>query len=150
MMTHQEIAVKASPADAYALAQDVRRWPQLLSHYAFVRVVHEAKDERTVVMAAWRSWMLVRWTAVQRLLPAIPRIEFTHIGGWARGMRVAWLFDPIDSGGTRIEIMHDLALVGVPVVRTALGKSIVANHFIAPIARRTLAGMKKALESDHA
>jgi hypothetical protein len=149
MMMHQSIAVKVSPAVAYAVAQDVSRWPELLSHYAWVRIVRETSEERTLLMAAWRWWLLVRWTAVQRLLPDIPRIEFTHIGGWARGMRVAWLFDPIESG-TRIEIMHDLTMVGVPIVRTRLGKSIVARQFIAPIASRTLAGMKRALESSRA
>jgi ribosome-associated toxin RatA of RatAB toxin-antitoxin module len=149
MMMHQSIIVKASPAATYAVAQDVRRWPELLSHYAWVRIVQENADERTLLMAAWRSWLLVRWTAVQRLLPDIPRIEFTHTGGWARGMRVAWLFDPVETG-TRIEIMHDLAMVEVPIVRTRLGKTVVANHFIAPIASRTLAGMKRALESSNA
>lgn len=148
MMTHQSIVVKASPTDAYTLAQDVRRWPELLSHYASVRVLAETSDERTLVMAAWRAWIPVRWKAVQRLLPTIPRIEFTHVGGWARGMRVAWLFDPTESG-TRIEIMHDLSMLGVPVVRTRLGRSVVANQFIAPIANRTLAGMKRALEANH-
>lgn len=148
MMTHQSIVVKASPADAYTLAQDVRRWPELLPHYQAVKVLAETVDERTLVMAAWRSWIPVRWKAVQRLLPAIPRIEFMHVGGWARGMRVAWIFDPME-GGTRIEIMHDLSMLGVPIVRTRLGRSVVANHFIAPIASRTLAGMKRALESHH-
>ncbi|MBV8204407.1 MAG: SRPBCC family protein [Candidatus Eremiobacteraeota bacterium] len=148
MMTHQSITVQATPQTAYALAQDVSNWPQLLSHYAWVRVLDERDDERTLIMAAWRSWVLVRWTAVQRLLPAIPRIEFTHIGGWARGMRVAWLFDRTESG-TKIEIMHDLATVGVPIVRTRLGKSIAARYFINPIASRTLAGMKRALESSN-
>ncbi|MBV8165129.1 MAG: hypothetical protein JOZ91_12790, partial [Candidatus Eremiobacteraeota bacterium] len=70
MMTHQSITVQATLQTAYALAQDVSNWPQLLSHYAWVRVLDERDDERTLIMAAWRSWVLVRWTAVQRLLPA--------------------------------------------------------------------------------
>ena len=146
MITHQSIGVHASPDVAYALAQDVAAWPQILRHYSSVRVLSESPGERIAIMTAWRAWIPVRWTAAQHLLPAIPRIEFTHIGGWAKGMRVAWIFDPIP-GGTRIVISHDLAGLGVPLVRTRLGKDIVAQQFIGPIASRTLAGMKAALES---
>ncbi|MBV8668645.1 MAG: hypothetical protein JOZ28_05475, partial [Candidatus Eremiobacteraeota bacterium] len=53
MMTHQSITVQATPQTAYALAQDVSNWPQLLSHYAWVRVLDERDDERTLIMAAW-------------------------------------------------------------------------------------------------
>jgi len=146
MITHQSIGVCVAPAVAYALAQDVARWPAILEHYSSVRVLSETPEERIAVMTAWRSWIPVRWTAAQRLLPAIPRIEFTHVAGWARGMRVAWIFDPVPTG-TRIVITHDLSVLAVPVVRSRLGKTIVTRHFIAPIASRTLAGMKTALEA---
>lgn len=146
MITHQSIDVEAPAGEVYALAQDVANWPRILPHYKYVRVLRETPDARVAVMSARRSWIPVRWTAEQHLLPAIPRIEFTHIGGWAKGMRVAWTFDPLPHG-TRVIISHDLAALQLPLVRTRLGQHIISEQFIAPIARRTLASVKKAAES---
>jgi ribosome-associated toxin RatA of RatAB toxin-antitoxin module len=148
MMTHQSIDVDASPSDVYALAQDVANWPRILPHYNYVRVLQETDDARVAVMSAQRNWIPVRWTAEEHLLPAIPRIEFTHITGWAKGMRVAWIFDPLPRG-TRVTISHDLATLQVPLVRTRLGRLIISEQFIAPIASRTLASVKKAAEAHH-
>jgi aromatase len=146
MITHQSIDVDAPAADIYALAQDVANWPLILPHYRYVRVLRETSNERVAIMAARRNWIPVRWTAEQYLLPAIPRIEFVHIAGWAQGMRVAWIFDPIPHG-TRVIISHDMAALRLPLVRTRLGQRIICEQFIAPIAGRTLASMKKVAES---
>jgi len=146
MMTEQSIIVNAAPADVYAIAQDVANWPHILPHYNYVHVLRETHDARVAVMSARRNWMPVRWTAEQRLLPAIPRIEFVHISGWAKGMRVAWIFDPL-AQGTRVIISHDLAALQLPLVRTRLGRHIISKQFIAPIASRTLASVKKVVES---
>lgn len=146
MITHQSIDVQASPAAIYNLAQDVANWPRILPHYLFVRVLRETTHERVAIMAARRHFIPVRWTAAQRLLPDIPRIEFTHIAGWAVGMRVAWIFDPIPNG-TRVIISHDLAGLRLPLIRTRVGQEIVSRHFIAPIASRTLASMKAVAEA---
>jgi ribosome-associated toxin RatA of RatAB toxin-antitoxin module len=148
MIVHQSIDVRASVGDIYSLAQDIANWPNILPHYSSVRVVVETCDERVAVMSARRDWIPVRWTAAQQLLPTIPRIEFTHLSGWATGMRVAWIFDPIPHG-TKVTISHDLAALRVPLVRSRLGREIVAGFFIAPIASLTLAGMKAAVESRH-
>jgi ribosome-associated toxin RatA of RatAB toxin-antitoxin module len=148
MIVHQSIDVVAAPADVYALAQDVANWPRILPHYNYVRVLSETDDARVAVMSARRNWMPVRWTAEQRLLPGIPRIEFIHLQGWAKGMRVAWIFDSLPNG-TRITISHDLDNLKLPLVRTRLGQRIISEQFIAPIASRTLASVKKAAESHH-
>jgi ribosome-associated toxin RatA of RatAB toxin-antitoxin module len=148
MITHQSIAVHAPPDAIYALAQDVANWPRILPHYRYVRVLSETDEDRVAVMAAWRDWIPVRWTAAQHLLPAIPRIEFTHLSGWATGMRVAWIFDRIP-GGTRVMISHDLTTLRLPLMRTRMGREIIARHFIGPIASRTLSRMKAVVESRH-
>jgi hypothetical protein len=101
-----------------------------------------------VVMAARREWFPVRWTAAVHLLPDVPRIEFMHVGGPARGMRVAWIFDPT-TRGTRLTIAHDMSAIQPPLVRTRLGTEIAARMFIEPIARRTLACMKAIAEESH-
>ena len=146
MITHQSIDVEAAADDVYALAQDVANWPRILPHYNYVHVLRETQDARVAVMSARRNWVPVRWTAEQHLLPAIPRIEFTHIKGWAKGMRVAWIFDTLPRG-TRITISHDLSMLELPLVRTPLGQRIISEQFIAPIASRTLASVKRAMES---
>lgn len=145
MMQHLSIDIRAPAIDIYGLAQDVARWPQILPHYASVRVLRETVDERIAVMSARRNWIPVRWTARQHLLPSIPRIEFIHLSGWARCMRVAWLFDALPHG-TRVTITHDLESLQLPIVRNWLGREIIAKQFIAPIASRTLASIKAQVE----
>jgi ribosome-associated toxin RatA of RatAB toxin-antitoxin module len=146
VITQNSIDVRASAADVYSLAENVAEWPRLLPHYRYVKVLSETADERVAVMAARRDWIPVRWTAAQHLLPAIPRIEFTHIAGWTAGMRVAWIFDPIPHG-TRVTIWHDLDSLRLPLVRTRLGREIVAKLFVAPIASKTLARIKVLAEA---
>jgi len=115
------------------------RWPRRLPHYRYVTVLQQSERARVAIMAARRDWIPVRWTAQERLLPEVPRIEFTHLSGWARGMEVAWTFDPIP-GGTRVTILHDLDALRLPLVRSRWGRDIISTMFIQPIARRTLAG----------
>lgn len=145
MIMVQSIDVRAPAADIYELAQDIASWPRLLPHYSSVRVVVETPEERVAVMSARRDWIPVRWTAAQHLLPDVPRIEFTHISGWAAGMRVAWIFDTTEHG-TKLTISHNLTTLRLPLVRTQLGRKIIARFFIAPIASRTLASVKAAAE----
>lgn len=146
MITHLSIDIKAPAAHIYGLAQDVAQWPSILPHYASVRVVSETDNERVAVMSARRDWLPVRWMAKQHLLPSIPRIEFIHLSGWAKGMRVAWLFDTLPHG-TRVTITHDLEPLKLFIVRNWLGREIIAKQFIAPIASRTLASIKAEAEA---
>jgi len=141
----QSVDMAAPAATIYALAQDVASWPRFLPHYRYVRVLQETPDERIAVMGARRSWIPVRWTARERLHPAIPRIEFIHLSGWTVGMEVAWTFAPTP-GGTRVTIEHDLRTLRRPVSRTRLARAIIARFFIRPIATRTLARMKALAE----
>ena len=142
------VDVCASPQRVYSFAQDVSRWPTWLAHYRYVRVLQEVNNERVAEMSARRDWIPVRWKAAQRLDPLTPRIEFEHLSGWTQGMQVAWNFTPIPNG-TRVTISHDLSTINVPLVRTRLGRAIVAKFFIAPIAGRTLARMKQLAEASH-
>lgn len=148
MKANESIDVLAPVASVYALAQDVANWPKILPHYRSVRVIVESVSERIVVMSARRDWIPVRWTATQRLLPNIPRIEFTHIAGVTVGMRVAWVFEEI-SGGTRVTITHDLGTLRLPIARSRLGREIIGRFFIAPIASRTLARIRTLAEAPH-
>ncbi len=137
----------AAPARAiYDLAQDIARWPERLPHYRSVRILDEQPGRRTAVMAARRGWIPVHWTTIQRLDPAVPRIEFTHLSGWTAGMEVAWTFAPIP-GGTRVTIEHALDLRHIPLVGPWVARRIIGDFFIQSIAGKTLARMKGLAEA---
>ncbi len=149
MITRLQSRVAAPPAAVYALVQDIARWPHLLPHYRSVTVLTETATRRLAVMRARRSWLGIRWTAEQRLDPAGLRIDFIHCGGLARGMRVAWTFEPT-ADATVVTLTHDLSALSVPLMRTALGRYLVAHWFVTPIARRTMTHMKRLAETRHA
>jgi len=146
MHAERSIDIAAPPHAVYALAQDIARWPQLLPHYRYVKVLSETDGQRTAVMAARRGWIPVRWTALERLDPITPRIEFRHLSGWTVGMEVAWNFEPIASG-TRVTIVHDLDFKRIPVIGAWVSKNIIGDFFIQSIAGRTLARMKELAEA---
>src|SRR5689334_6531641 len=90
----------AEPDEVFALAAAVDQWPRILPHYRWVHVLASSDDgRRTVEMAARRDVVgrlgfPLHWTAVQTLHPASRRIEFEHVRGVTRGMRVAWTIEP--------------------------------------------------------
>ena len=144
----QSIEIAAAPALVYTIAQDIARWPRLLPHYRYVRILEESASRRLAVMAARRDWIPVRWLAEERLKPDIPRIEFTHRGGWTTGMEVAWIFEPLPRG-TRVTITHDLRGLSRPLARSRAGRELIGAFFIQPIASRTLARIKSLAEEPH-
>jgi ribosome-associated toxin RatA of RatAB toxin-antitoxin module len=144
MQTVDEIIIRAEPEAVYRAAADILEWPRLLPHYRRVKALAHVADGLQVEMAAWRGWIPVRWTAVQRLDPTRRRVYYRHTGGATRGMMVMWEITPV-AGGARVVIVHELALE-VPLVRTRLGKSIVGHGFVHHIAGRTLRALKKHLE----
>lgn len=146
MHAQRSIDIDAPASAIYELAQDVVRWPIILPHYRWVKVLRDGEHERVVEMAARRDWIPVRWTALQTLDPAVPRIDFTHLSGWTKGMSVTWRFEP-RNGGTRVTIVHDLDYSSRRLLGEWFGRRIVGDFFIQPIAGRTLAHMKQLAEA---
>ena len=137
-----------APADAiYALGSQTQRWPDILPHYRYVRVLENRGDERIVAMSAWRHIFPLRWVAEQRDDTSEPRIRFRHIKGPTRGMDVEWTFAPID-GGTRVTIEHRLTFA-FPIARSWIEKHIVCAYFIEGVAAKTLARIKAIAEAAH-
>lgn len=132
-----EIVVNAPPERIYERAADTERWPEILPHYRFVRVLNGDASRRTIEMAAWRGVIPVRWRAEQINDPDVPAIFFRHLGGWTKGMRVRWRFEPAGAQ-TRVAIDHELNSPLAP---------IIGKYFIDPIATRTLRCMKALAES---
>jgi ribosome-associated toxin RatA of RatAB toxin-antitoxin module len=130
----------------YALASDVPRWAEFLPHYRYVRVLATEGAQRTVVMAARRGPMPLRWRSVLELVPEERRIIFQHIGGPARGMYVEWRIEQHE-GYARATITHDLDRLAYPIVAMPLGRYILAHWFIDPVAGKTLGYMRDLVES---
>jgi ribosome-associated toxin RatA of RatAB toxin-antitoxin module len=146
MHASTSIDIHAPAQEIYALVEDVSRWPALLPHYRYVQILRQAPRERLAVMAARRGWIGVRWTAIERLDPATPRIEFTHVSGWTAGMEVAWRFEPVP-GGTHVIIEHELEFSRIPLAGEWIGRRIIGDFFIQAIASRTLACFKELAEA---
>ncbi|HEV3154217.1 MAG TPA: SRPBCC family protein [Candidatus Baltobacteraceae bacterium] len=138
------ITVAASAQQIYDIAHDTARWPQILPHYRFVRVLADGGEERTIEMAATRGIFRVRWTAIQRNDPEQPAIYFKHIRGWTAGMDVVWQFQE-KNGTTQVSIVHDVVF-RFPFARRPIERYVVTKFFIEGIAGRTLACIKRVAE----
>jgi uncharacterized membrane protein len=145
-VTRNSVEIAAPPAAVYALGAQTERWPQILPHYRWVRVLEQRGATQVVAMSAWRDVFPLRWVAEQTNDPATPHIAFHHVRGWTRGMDVEWLFEPLPGGGTRVTIEHRLQF-RFPVAAEWLGKHLVSEYFIHGVAARTLACVKAIAEA---
>ena len=137
MQTTIAIDVRGDIERLYTLAADVPHWAEFLPHYRYVEVLATNGPQRTVVMAARRGWMPLRWTSVLELVPDERRIIFQHIGGAARGMYVEWRIEQV-ADTVRATITHDLDRLANRIVATPLGRHILTHWFIDPVAGKTL------------
>jgi ribosome-associated toxin RatA of RatAB toxin-antitoxin module len=144
------ITMHAPPERVYALAAAVECWPDLLPHYRWVRVLDQRGErERLVEMAARRDLIPVWWRSVQRLYPERPGIEFLHVAGATRGMRVEWRITPRKDGSSAVVIWHAFRPPW-PLVPDRLVRQVVGDYFVSGIARRTLAHLKALAEAGDA
>jgi uncharacterized membrane protein len=143
-ITRNSVEIAAPAARIYALAAATERWPLLLPHYRYVRVLAEDGARRVLAMGAWRDLFPIRWIAEQTNDPDRPHIGFHHLGGWTRGMDVEWRFEP-SGRGTLVTIEHRLAFA-FPVAADWLGKHVVSDYFIHGVATKTLARIKQIAE----
>ncbi len=142
--TRSEITIAAPASAIFALAAATERWPQILPHYRYVRVLAQNGSVRTVAMGAWRDAIPIAWVAEQTNDARAPAIRFRHIRGWTRGMDVEWRFAEAN-GATRVTIEHRLAFA-FPIANEWLGKHVVGEFFVDDVARKTLARMKALAE----
>lgn len=143
--THDISHIRADPGLIYKLASEIEHWPKLLPHYRRVRVLGNLPEGRLVEMAARRGCIPVSWRSIQHLRPDDLRILYHHTGGPTRGMDVEWIIEPGDGGVVRVEIVHELTF-SVPIVRSSLGKHVIATVFISHIANQTLRCIQEIAE----
>jgi len=159
MRTVDEQLTRVPTNRIFRLAREVEQWPDLLSHYRYVRFresdglgggIVEMSANRPFGIAGaggpridWPTW----WLSVMQVDPAKPSIRFRHIEGITNGMDVEWSFAP-DAGGTRVRIVHVWDGPGLPFVGVPVAKYLIGPVFIHGIASRTLSGLIRAAEGD--
>ena len=148
MRTSNDIVIQAPLERIFAAASDLARWPDFLSHYRYNRFLSPMPWGGIVKMSAVRTFIPTTWISEYRIDTEKCELYFRHLKSAfnaTRGMIVVWHFTETPEG-TRVEITHDLELHW-PLIGGFVGKYIVGFFFIHHIATRTLAGLKRQVES---
>src|SRR6266550_2965679 len=110
MRTVDWIRIRAPIERAFQVASDVGRWPEILSHYRWVRFLDRHRSGGTVEMAAWRPFGLFRyptwWVSEMTLDPAAREIRYRHVRGITTGMDVVWRLVR-EPDGVAVTIVHE-------------------------------------------
>ena len=154
MRTVDHIVIAATPAEVFDAARDVERWPAILPHYRWVRFLERraSGDGGVVEMAAWRpfaggafrwpTW----WVSEMTIEVRATTIRYKHVQGITRGMDVSWRVRPLN-GGSAVEVIHEWDGPAWPLIRRAAANLVIGPVFIHGIASRTLAGIKRHMET---
>ena len=152
MVTHNEIRMAATPSRCFQVAADVERWPEILSHYRWVRFHRRDGFGRGLVeMAARRMFgpvgYPVWWLSEMWADESVPVVRYRHVDGITRGMDVEWRFRA-DGVGTHVEIVHKWSSgPRWPLVSGLAANRVIGPVFIHHVAGMTLAGVKRAVEA---
>ena len=154
MRTVDRITIHAPLANVTRLATDVERWPEILPHYRWVRMLERRADGGKVEMAAWRPfgpaplryptwWVSEMWIEPDGERPVI---RYRHVAGITAGMDVRWLI-AANGGGVTVEIVHEWTGPAWPLVGRLAANLVIGPVFIHGIASRTLAGIRRRAEA---
>lgn len=147
LRTVDRIHVRAPLERVFAVASDIERWPAILPHYRRVRRM----SGNLVEMAAWRPFGLFRyptwWVSEMTVDRAAHEVRYRHVRGITRGMDVVWRLAERD-GGVAVEVMHVWDGPRWPLIGRLAADLVIGPVFIHGIASRTLAGIKRYVESD--
>jgi Polyketide cyclase / dehydrase and lipid transport len=149
MRTVDRIRIRGPVAQVLQAARDVERWPELLPHYRWVRMLERRGDTGLVEMAAWRPFGPLKyptwWVSEMRVDPAEPAVYYRHVRGITAGMDVVWRMVAVQDG-TEVAIVHQWAGPSWPLVGKLAAEWIIGPVFIHGIASRTLAGIARHVE----
>lgn len=158
MRTVDRISVHAPYSRVFAAASAVARWPSILPHYRWVRLLDAGSGGGLVEMAAWRPFAggLIKyptwWVSEMTVNRPAGEIRYTHVRGITRGMEVVWRLveDGGAEGDVQVEIVHTWDGPRWPLIGRLAADLVIGPVFIHGIASRTLAGIKQAAErKDH-
>lgn len=156
MRTVDRITIRAPIGRVFDVAANVESWPRILGHYRSVRFLHRRDDgggERTgtVEMAAWRPFGVIRyparWISEMTVNARQHEIRYRHVRGITRGMDVRWRL-VAQQRGVDVTIEHEWAGPPWPLVGPLFARWVIGPVFIHGIAKRTLAGIKRAIEGE--
>jgi len=144
MLTENNITIYAPVDRIFALAADVLRWPEILPHYRWVRLIKDDGESRIVEMAALRDGIPVKWTSIQRPVPHENKIIFRHIGGFTKGMYVEWTMreeKTTEGLAVHVKITHEWSLAW-PIIGPFIAEHVIGRFFVHNIAGKTLTIIK--------
>jgi len=150
MRTVDRSRMRAPLARVLEAAVTVERWPSLLPHYRWVRMLERQGEGGLVEMAAWRPFGPVRyptwWVSEMWVDRAVPAVHYRHVRGITAGMDVVWRLEPLGDE-TEVTIVHDWTGPRWPVIGSIAADWVIGPVFIHGIASRTLAGIRRAVET---
>ncbi len=149
MRTVDERLVAADADRVFQAASDVERWPAILPHYRYVRMVERREDGGVVEMSAnrpfgplnWPTW----WTSEMWVDRARRTVRYRHIRGVTRGMDVLWELEP-RGAQTFVRIVHEWTGPPWPLISWVAAHWVIGPVFVHGIASRTLAGIARSVE----
>lgn len=150
MRTVDHATVRADADRVFAVASDVERWPALLAHYRWVRMLERREGGGLVEMSAnrpfpffqWPTW----WVSEMWIEPARRAVRYRHVRGITTGMDVEWAIVPRADGLVDVTIVHEWSGPRWPLIRRPAAEWVIGPVFVHGIASRTLAGLKQHLE----
>ncbi|MGH7585374.1 MAG: type II toxin-antitoxin system RatA family toxin [Gemmatimonadales bacterium] len=149
MRTVDRLLIRAPAEVVFRHASEVERWPDILPHYRWVRVLGRQDDAVLVEMAAWRPFGPLRWPtwwlSEMRVDAGRSEVRYRHVRGVTTGMDVRWSVTEAP-GGTLAEIVHDWTGPAWPLIGRPAADLVIGPVFIHGIASRTLAGIGRAAE----
>ena len=150
MRTVDRLHMKAPLDLVFRAATDVERWPGILSHYRWVKMLQHQAGGGLVEMAAWRPFGRLRyptwWVSEMWIDRAAAAVHYRHVRGITAGMDVVWQLERSD-GGTNVSIVHEWVGPPWPLIGAPAAAWIIGPVFISGIASRTLAGIARHVES---
>jgi uncharacterized membrane protein len=150
MRTVDRITVRAPLDRVLQAAVDVEQWPEMLSHYRWVRMLERVGEGGLVEMAAWRPFGKLRyptwWVSEMQVDRPAAAVRYRHVRGITRGMNVQW---SLRASGTEteVEIIHEWTGPAWPLIGPAAATLVIGPVFIHGIASRTLAGLARYVEA---
>ena len=149
MRTVDRLTYRAPLERVFQAAAEVERWPALLSHYRWVRMLERTAQGGLVEMAAWRPFGRLRyptwWVSEMEVDQRGSAVRYRHVQGITRGMDVVWTFQAVGAN-TEVEIVHEWPGPTWPLIGAAAATVVIGPVFIHGIASRTLAGLARHVE----
>lgn len=144
-----EITIHAPLGKVFTTASDVARWPEFLPHYRYNRFLSHTPSGGVVKMSCTRAGIATTWLAEYRIDTKKRQLHFRHLKSTLNatlGMKIVWKFKELPGNRVQISITHDLQrpwhLIGLAATDWILGR-----FFVNDIASKTLAGLKRKVES---